>query len=65
MDTYKASPVYPTLRDQFAIEAMKAIIPKWHPSHIQDSPEDAREFYQIADAMLEARKPKPEANLPN
>ncbi|MDE3022283.1 MAG: hypothetical protein KGI54_10520 [Pseudomonadota bacterium] len=43
-----------TLRDYFAAKAMQGLISNWGKSNYAS--DDARYCYEIADAMLEARK---------
>jgi hypothetical protein len=52
---------YPTLRDQFAMSSLGAMLAASHDAFLQgeelDSPQDvAKAAYVMADAMLEARK---------
>lgn len=50
----------PTLRDQFAMAALSALVLKeWHPEVRITIANLAVESYRYADAMLEARKEQP------
>lgn len=50
----------PTLRDRFAMAAMQGLISSTAPGESYFYDPLAGEAYAIADAMLEARKPKDE-----
>lgn len=46
------------LRDEFAMAALPNVVPRHHSPYEDHSVAMAKESYEIADAMLAARKPK-------